>query len=283
MQSTNKSGSNGQAWKFTSDGYILSGLKTADGDQLYLTIARCNHMEGGRLCLWPKADSLGQRWSTNNAGHIISALNQCLITIDNNADSAMIGKAFRMAPLDLNNKDQMWSFDKTALSTIVTDVDIVTANTSFFKLYCNAVENQFLEVVNSDDANGIASPGATVQTYWDRPNDVRQLWKLTADGFLQSALKTSNGESLVVEILNGPTASVRLAVKSTSIVAQRWRMNNYGSLISIHNGLALTYPQYPEMPIAVLPQTNTSDQMWTKAAQDPPTSKLISLSEFAFV
>ncbi len=60
-------------------------------------------------------------------------------------------------------------------------------------------------------------------------------------------------------------------------------MNNYGSLISIHNGLALTYPQYLEMPIAVVPQTNTSDQMWTKAAQDPPTSKLISLSEFAFV
>lgn len=68
-----------------------------------------------------------------------------------------------------------------------------------------------------------------------------QFWRLTAEGYLLSAVKSTSGEELVLDVASANTdagAEVQLWIKNDTD-AQKWSFNGKGQLVSKMTGFAL--------------------------------------------
>ncbi len=117
-----------------------------------------------------------------------------------------------------------------------------------------------LDVVNSDP-----NPGARVQMCQDTGSG-GQKWMITSEnGYFKSGLRTSDGQDLVLEIVNngGSGATLQLNKKNGS-AAQLWTLNANG-LTSSLNGLVLDVVNAnlsPGAAVQMWPRNGTGAQAW---------------------
>ncbi len=116
-----------------------------------------------------------------------------------------------------------------------------------------------------DVIDGRNVPGAGVQT-WTKNGYNCQFWFLTPDGYFQSALKTNDGQDLVLAIKGdnkSKGAELQVALKTGS-AGQKWTFDGT-TLISKLNNLALDVPgsnKSKGIKVQMYDRNNTAAQSW---------------------
>lgn len=137
-----------------------------------------------------------------------------------------------------------------------------------------------------DVKDGNRKVNASVQTFLNNGTGA-QRWRLTLDGCFESALKTDDGQDLVLEVTDISMSGGRLRLNTrTDSVAQKWTLNSRGMLVSAVNGFVIGIVDArnaSEAPVQLFPPNDTSAQAWNFRAYSSGTYILLTHMMFLFL